>query len=317
MKASSNQVKQGPPLSSVLSKIVKSWIPIIIAGIVVYIIYHLTIYTFNVFPQLAYLRNYEYLIRLSLVLIIGSVLILTTSREITKALYPYDPHTATALKFILQLLIALAVIIFVTASIVQYSPAAAALSGTIIGLVLGLAFQQTLNDVISGLVLLISKPFRPGERITFLTWRYGLLRTTYPTEGIPNGFTGTIVDMGLMYTTIVLDNGEVAKVPNSVLKDSMIINQSDVKYRVVRVRLDLPVKIPISEFENALRELLINDSVKGIKVLAEETWQQLETYQVAIVAYGDSSVSKEELKSLVLEKAIEVRSKLSQQKLNR
>ena len=250
-----------------------------------------------------------------MVLIIGSILMLPTGREITKAFYPYEPHTATALKFILQFLIALAVIIFVTASIVQYSPAAAALSGTVIGLILGLAFQQTLNDVISGFVLLISKPFRPGERITFLTWRYGLLRATYPTEGTPNGFTGTIVDMGLMYTTIVLDNGEVAKVPNSVLKDSMIISQSDVKYRAVRVRLDLPVKIPVNEFENALRELLINDGVKDVRVFAEETWQQLETYQVAIVAYGDSSMSKEELKSLLLERAIEVRSKLSQQKL--
>ncbi|MGC9136061.1 mechanosensitive ion channel family protein [Caldivirga sp.] len=311
MRANTNQVKQGPPLSTVLSSIVKSWIPIIIAGIVVYIIYHLTVYTLNIFPNLHYLENYEYLIKLALVLIIGSLLIYKTGREITKALYPYDPHTATALKFTLQFLIAIAIIIFVTASIVQYSPAAAALSGTIIGLVLGLAFQQTLNDVISGFVLLVSKPFKPGERITFLTWRYGLLRAMYPTEGTPNGFTGTIVDMGLMYTTIVLDNGEVAKIPNAVLKDSMIISKSDVKYRVVRVRLDLPVKIPISEFEETLRELLVNDGVKDIKVLAEETWQQLDTYQVAIVAYGDTSLSSEELKNIVLRRTIEVRGKLS------
>jgi len=308
-EASNGQTKQVVPLSTVISSIVRSWVPIIIAGIVVYIVYYLTVHVYNILPH--YLGNYEYLVRLALALVIGSLLIYVTSRDINKALYPYDPHTATALKFIFQFLIALAVIIFIVASVVQYSPAAAALSGTVIGLILGLAFQQTLNDVISGLVLLISKPFKPGERITFLTWRYGLLRAMYPTEGTPNGFTGTVIDVGLMYTTILLDTGEVAKVPNAVLKDSMVISRTNTVRRMVRVRLDLPTKVPIDDFENALRELLISDGIKDVKVFAEETWQQLETYQVAIVAYGDLNLSPEELKSIVLKRAIEVRSRLT------
>lgn len=306
--SNNGRVRQEPRPSVVVGRVVKSWVPIIIAGIITYIVYYLTVHVYKVLPH--YLGNYEYLVRLVLALTIGSLLIYVTGREINQALYPYDPHTATALKFILQFLIALAVIILVVASVVQYSPAAAALSGTVIGLILGLAFQQTLNDIISGFVLLISKPFKPGERITFLTWRYGLIRTMYPTEGTPNGFTGTVIDLGLMYTTILLDSGEVAKIPNAVLKDSMIISRTNVMHRVVRVRLDLPVRISVEDFENTLRDELSGNGVKDIKVFVEETWQQLDTYQVAIVAYGDINLSAEELRSMVLKKAIEVRGKL-------
>jgi small-conductance mechanosensitive channel len=108
-----------------------------------------------------------------------------------------------------------------------------------------------------------------------------------------------------------LDTGEVAKVPNAVLKDSMVISRTNTVRRMVRVRLDLPTKVPIDDFENTLRELLISDGIKDVKVFAEETWQQLETYQVAIVAYGDLNLSPEELKSIVLKRAIEVRSRLT------
>jgi hypothetical protein len=120
-----------------------------------------------------------------------------------------------------------------------------------------------------------------------------------------------VIDVGLMYTTILLDTGEVAKVPNAVLKDSMVISRTNTVRRMVRVRLDLPTKVPIDDFENTLRELLISDGIKDVKVFAEETWQQLETYQVAIVAYGDLNLSPEELKSIVLKRAIEVRSRLT------
>lgn len=294
-----------PSPQYVARKVIESWIPLIVAGIIIYIVYFLVVHVFKLVPSWA--SEYEYFVKLAIVLVIGSILIYRTGREVNEALYPHDPHTATALKFILQFLIALAVIVIVIVSVVTLTPTAAALSGTIIGVILGLAFQQTLNDIISGLVLLLSKPFRPGERITFLTWRYGMIRAMYPTEGIPNGFTGTIVDMGLMFTTIMLDTGELAKIPNSVLKDSMIISHSNVKHRLVRVRLDLPTKIRIVDFEKALREALLNDGITDVRVYAEETWQQVEMYQVAIVAIVDSNMSRDELRNLILRRAIEVR----------
>ena len=63
-EVSNGQTKQVVPLSTVVSSIVRSWVPIIIAGIVVYIVYYLTVHVYNILPH--YLGNYEYLVRLAL-----------------------------------------------------------------------------------------------------------------------------------------------------------------------------------------------------------------------------------------------------------
>ena len=297
-------------LSYVIRKVVESWIPVIVAGIIIYIIYYLTVHVFNILPR--YLGTYEDVLRLTLAIIIGSLLVLRTGREVSRILQPYDPHTSTAVKFILQFIIVISVIAFIIASAVSISPAAAAFSGTVIGLVLGLAFQSTLSDLFSGLVILLSKPLKPGEHITFVSWRYSLIRTTYPTEAMPNGFTGTVVDVGLMYTTILLDTGEVVKVPNSALKDALIISHSSHNGRLIRVRLDLPASVNVHDFERELQEELRSDHLSDVKVYVEETWQQINMYQVAIVVKASGNgLSKDEVKDLVLRKALAVRDRLS------
>ena len=61
----------------------------------------------------------------------------------------------------------------------------------------------------AGLVLLLARPYVPGERITIHN------------GGMGGEFTGTVVDAGVMYTVILTDVGEV-KLPNSGVLASAI-----------------------------------------------------------------------------------------------
>jgi small-conductance mechanosensitive channel len=78
------------------------------------------------------------------------------------------------------------------------------LGGAITGVIVGIAAQQSLGNVAAGVVMLISRPFRVGERVRV---RAGSLGGT---------FEGTITSIGLVYTSLDTDEGHVA-LPNSGL----------------------------------------------------------------------------------------------------
>ncbi|GGL89814.1 mechanosensitive ion channel domain-containing protein [Nakamurella endophytica] len=76
--------------------------------------------------------------------------------------------------------------------------------GAVTGVVIGIAAQQTLGNFFAGLVLLFSRPYVPGQRITVHTGAMG------------GPFEGVVTVSGLMYTTITTDRGEV-RMPNAGL----------------------------------------------------------------------------------------------------
>jgi small-conductance mechanosensitive channel len=76
--------------------------------------------------------------------------------------------------------------------------------GTVVAVVLGVAAQQLLGNLFAGLVLLVARPYRPGEYIRI---RSGAL-------GGPH--EGTVTVLGLLYTTIRSTEGDI-NIPNSAL----------------------------------------------------------------------------------------------------
>lgn len=76
--------------------------------------------------------------------------------------------------------------------------------GAVTGVILGIAAQQSLGNLFAGLVLLLSRPYTPGERIRV---RSGSLGGT---------LDGTVTSVGLTYTTMVTGEG-VLNIPNSAL----------------------------------------------------------------------------------------------------
>jgi small-conductance mechanosensitive channel len=101
------------------------------------------------------------------------------------------------------------VLVFGLLALLNVNPASLLVGGALIGAIVGLAAQQSLGNYFAGLVLLLARPYVPGERITIHN------------GGMGGTFTGTVVDAGVMYTVILTDVGEV-KLPNSGVLASAI-----------------------------------------------------------------------------------------------
>lgn len=76
--------------------------------------------------------------------------------------------------------------------------------GAITGVVIGIAAQQTLGSFFAGVVLLFARPYVPGQRV----------RVNSGALGGP--FDGVIIDAGLLYTTMQVQEG-LLHLPNSAL----------------------------------------------------------------------------------------------------
>jgi small-conductance mechanosensitive channel len=115
---------------------------------------------------------------------------------------------ATILRFV-ETTAGYVLIVFGFLALLDVNPASLLVGGALIGAILGLAAQQTLSNYFAGMVLLIARPYVPGERVTIHN------------GGMGGAFTGTVVDAGIMYTVILTDVGEV-KLPNSGVLASAI-----------------------------------------------------------------------------------------------
>jgi len=130
-------------------------------------------------------------------------------------------------------------------AIIRVSIAEALAAGGFTGLVLGLASQFVLSNIVGGITIIVTKPYRVGDRITFTTWQYGLLAPTYPPKFFSQdflvpGYTGVVTEITLMYTVIRTDDNVPLKVPNSIMAQAAIFVHSDTEYRVVRTKYEVP-----------------------------------------------------------------------------
>jgi small-conductance mechanosensitive channel/CRP-like cAMP-binding protein len=78
-----------------------------------------------------------------------------------------------------------------------------------IAIILGLALQSTLSDVFSGIVLSVSRPYRPDDWVKL--------------EG---GTEGRVIEMNWRATHILTPQRDLAIVPNSTIAKSKIVNVS-------------------------------------------------------------------------------------------
>lgn len=94
------------------------------------------------------------------------------------------------------------------------------------GLAVGLALQNTLQNIAAGIMLLILRPLRTGEYVALST-----------------GTEGTVQEVGLFLCRLVQGDGIHITLPNSVVWGATITNYS----RNVTRRLDMPITIHYSD----------------------------------------------------------------------
>jgi small-conductance mechanosensitive channel len=130
------------------------------------------------------------------------------ARDIGRALGPtlfrrMEPGTAGTVGFLIRLATLLAAVV-IALPVAGLSPRALALGGAASAVVVGLAAQQTLGNVIAGTVLLNARTFRVGERIRLQG------------GGLAGSVEGVVSALGLMYTTLSR-GADTILIPNSVV----------------------------------------------------------------------------------------------------
>ncbi len=102
-------------------------------------------------------------------------------------------------------------------------------------LAIGLAAQQTLGNMIAGFVLLVDRPFRPGERVR-----------------LASSEVGEVVIIGVRSTRIRLLDGNLLTVPNSELANSRVVT-----FSVLTVHSDVKITVALGSDVDRASALLV------------------------------------------------------------
>jgi small conductance mechanosensitive channel len=150
------------------------------------------------------------------------------ARDVGRGLGPplfrrLDPATAGTVGFLIRLVtIVLALLVALRVAGIE---ARTLLVGTAFtAVILGLAAQQTLGNVIAGTVLLSARPFRVGDRVRL--------------QGGPlaGQLEGTVSSLGLLYTTFARGEDSIM-VPNSVVLNVAVLPLREPEAVNLRARL--------------------------------------------------------------------------------
>jgi small-conductance mechanosensitive channel len=160
-----------------------------------------------------------------------------------------------AVRLFFNLLIAIAAIL-VLFNLAGVSVESLFLGTAFAGIIIGLAAQTVLANVFAGLLIVLADPYRPGDRVSFVTVSYGALASSYPHEMTYPGYTGTIRDVGLIYTIVELDGGGLAKFPNGIVLDALSLHQPSGTARAFRVRMTFPQTVPVPLVEAAVADVM-------------------------------------------------------------
>src|SRR5215218_9898644 len=139
-----------------------------------------------------------------------------------------DPGTAGTVSFLIRLTF-LAIAALVALRIAGLNPRTLAVGGAITAVVFGLAAQQTLGNLIAGLVLISARPFRIGDRVRLQG------------GGLAGQLEGTVASLGLLYVTFTQGEDSIM-VPNNVVLTSAVVPLREPAAVDLRARLRPDVK---------------------------------------------------------------------------
>jgi small-conductance mechanosensitive channel len=115
------------------------------------------------------------------------------------------------------------------------------------GLALSLAAQDTLSNVIAGIMIMLDQPFRVGDRIEI--------------QGL--GTWGDVVDIGLRTTRIRTRDNRLVIVPNNSISTSQIVNYT---YPDPRYRIEIEIGVGYGQDIEKVRGIIV-DTVSQVEGL--------------------------------------------------
>src|SRR4051794_15680138 len=149
-----------------------------------------------------------------------------------------DPGTAGTVGFLIRL--SFLVLAALTAlRIAGLTPRTLAVGGAVTAVVFGLAAQQTLGNLIAGLVLISARPFRVGDRVRLQA------------GGLAGQLEGVVASLGLLYTTFAQGDDSIM-VPNNIVLSAAVVPLREPAAVDLRARLRPDVRP--SEVQDLLEE---------------------------------------------------------------
>jgi len=147
-----------------------------------------------------------------------------TGRTLAPALFKrMDPATAGTVGFLIRLIF-LILAILAALRIIGLEPRTLAVSGAIAAVVFGLAAQQTLGNLVAGVVLISARPFKVGDRVRLQS------------GGLAGELEGVVSALGLLYTTFARGEDSIM-VPNNVVLASAVVPLREPSAVDLRARL--------------------------------------------------------------------------------
>lgn len=135
-------------------------------------------------------------------------------------------------------------------------------SAGVLGIILGFAFRDIVENRLAGILLSLRRPFEPGDHI------------------ILNGHEGKVMSLNSRATVLMTMDGNHLRLPNAMVFKGVLLNYTRNPMR----RLQFTLGIGTSEDLNAVRQLGL-ETLRSITAIATEPEPQ-----VLIQAVGDSSV---------------------------
>ncbi|MGI6198706.1 MAG: mechanosensitive ion channel family protein [Candidatus Cloacimonadaceae bacterium] len=109
------------------------------------------------------------------------------------------------------------------------------------GLAVGMALQGSLSNFASGVMLILFKPFKVGDKITAA------------------GTTGVVQEIGIFHTTIITSDNTKIIVPNSPIAGGAITNYSAMPTRRIELSVSVPGASDMAKVSGILQNILEAD----------------------------------------------------------
>jgi len=217
------------------------------------------------------------LVKSLIIVVAGAVAINIVGNAIIVYLRDRVKEKAYAVGNVVKVIGILAVLLFAI-STSRLGAELALLGGTVTGLVLGLALQPVLGNLFAGIIILTTRFVEVGDTVRIVASQIPYQVASLPVykyfspDYVVPGYKGRVVEIGLIYTTLILDTGYELRVPNMVLLSSGVVDYTPKwsEKQVVLVRLELPLSvIDLDKLEEEIRKAL-----EGLNVVAVDYTEQ-------------------------------------------
>lgn len=133
--------------------------------------------------------------------------------------------------------------LLITAGVLALAPFGISLTSLLIaggfaGIVVGLATQNALSNLVSGIMLLIEQPLRIGDPVSIA------------------GYSGVVVGINILSTLIRTWEGPIVRIPNNEVFNSIIMNYSRMKARRVEFNIGIHYDSDLEKAISTIKALM-------------------------------------------------------------